>query len=42
MLEDGDDVDVCFMNFKKAFDLMNHRLLLCALAKTVSLGFERF
>ncbi len=28
MLEDGDYVDVCFMDFNKAFDLVNHRLLL--------------
>ncbi len=28
MLEDGGDVDVCFMDFKKAFDLVYHRLLL--------------
>ncbi len=27
MLEDGDDVDVCFMNFMKVFVLVNHRLL---------------
>ncbi len=28
MLEDGDDVNVCFMDFMKAFDCLNHRLLL--------------
>ncbi len=28
MLEDGDGVDVCFMDFKKAFDRVNHRPLL--------------
>ncbi len=27
LLEDGDDVQVCFMDFMKAFDLVNHRLL---------------
>ncbi len=31
MLEDDDDVDVCFMDFKKAFDTMNHQLLLMKL-----------
>ncbi len=36
MLEDGDDVDVCFMDFKEAFDLVNHRLLL---EKLRALGF---
>ncbi len=28
MLVAGDDMDVCFMDFEKAFDLVNHRLLL--------------
>ncbi len=37
MLEDGEDVDVCFMDFKKAFDLVNHRLLL---VKLRALGFR--
>ncbi len=36
MLEDGDDVDMCFMDFKPAFDLVNHRLLL---VKLRALGF---
>ncbi len=37
MLEDGDDVDACFMDFKKAFDLVNHRLLLVNL-RALGLG----
>ncbi len=36
MMEEGEDVDVCFMDFKKAFDLVNHRLLL---VKLRALGF---
>ncbi len=36
MLEDGDDVDVCLMDFKMAFDLVTHRLLL---VKLRALGF---
>ncbi len=31
MLEEGKDVDVCFMDFKQAFDLVSHRLLLVKL-----------
>ncbi len=38
MLEDGDDVDVCFKGIKKAFDQLNHRLLL---VKLRALGFEK-
>ncbi len=38
MLEDGDDVDVCFMGFKKAIDLVNNRLLL---VKLRALGFGK-
>ncbi len=36
MPEDGDGADVCFMDFKKAFDLVNHRLLF---VKFRALGF---
>ncbi len=36
MLGDGDGVNVCFMDFKKVFDLVNHRLLL---EKMRALGF---
>ncbi len=31
MLEEGEDMDVCYMGFKKAFDLVNHRMLLVKL-----------
>ncbi len=37
MLKDGDDVDVCFMGFKKAVDLVNNRLLLVKL-RALSFG----
>ncbi len=37
MLEDGDDVDVCFIDVKKAFDLVNHWLLV---VKLRALGFN--
>ncbi len=36
MLEDGDDVNVCIMDFKPSCDLVNHRLLL---VKLRALGF---
>ncbi len=36
MTEEGEDADVCFLNFKKAFDLVSHRLLL---VKLRALGF---
>ncbi len=37
MLEEGEDGDVRVMVFKKAFDLVNHRLLL---VKLRALGFR--
>ncbi len=36
MMEEIEGVDVCFMDFKKVFDLVNHRLLL---VKLRALGF---
>ncbi len=41
MLEEGEEVGVHFMDFKKAFDLVNHRLLFVDLGKTVLIGWGR-
>ncbi len=37
MLENGEDVKVCFMDFKEALDLVNHQLLLVNLR---AMGFH--